>query len=238
MRDMRLFKMKSLIPENEWDSFTHVLVTHGDPDHYAKADLIATASNSPLICGMGLTKTIDDQIYLVHPRKGGIKSWIKYDEVIPMEVGEKMNFDNLTVEAIKSVHGRIFIKMLGIKISKTPGPEERTGMGAMGFKISINGKTVVNLGDTLLLQDWKDLKPDVLMLPIGGLGNNTWTMDELDAIEAVKLIQPKVVIPCHYNVPFLIKKNAAPADEVDFKTKVEGLGYQCQLMYDNDEISI
>jgi len=35
---------------------------------------------------------------------------------------------------------------------------------------------------------------DIALLPIGG----TYTMDEQEAAEAVKVIQPKVVIPIHY----------------------------------------
>lgn len=51
------------------------------------------------------------------------------------------------------------------------------------------------------------VKPDVLMLHIGGLGNNVWTMDVTDALDGVRSIAPKQVIPCHYNVPFLWKKS-------------------------------
>jgi flavorubredoxin len=42
--------LKSLIPESEWDSITHVFVTHGDPDHYWHLDRVAKRSNAPLIC--------------------------------------------------------------------------------------------------------------------------------------------------------------------------------------------
>ena len=230
--------MKSLIPESEWDSFTHVIVTHGDPDHFAKADLIAEASKAPIVCGVELTKMINDQVHIVHPRKGGIKSWIKYIPIFPMQVGETINLNGVKIEAIRSVHGKISVKFMGITITKTPGTTERTGMGAMGFKISINGKTIINLGDTILQNEWAGLKPDVLMLPIGGLGNNVWTMDIKEAIEAIKIIDPKLVIPCHYNVPFLFIKNAAPADELDFKAQVEKLGIDCKLMYKGDEINI
>lgn len=235
---MKLFNMQSLIPQSEWNSFTHILVTHGDPDHYAKADQIAKASDAPLICGKNLTKIKDDQIHLVHPRKGGIKSWITCDKVIPMEVGEKRGFENFTVEAVKSVHGKICIKLLGIKITKIPGPKERVGMGAMGFKISLNGKIIVNLGDSLFQKEWKGLKPSVLMIPIGGLGNKTWTMDVKEAVNAVKIIEPELVIPCHYNVPFLMIKNAAPADEHDFSRQIKDIGFDCKLMYSGDEIVV
>ena len=76
------------------------------------------------------------------------------------------------------------------------------------------------------------------MLPIGGPGNNTWTMDVDDALEAVKLIAPKKVIPCHYNVPFLWIKNIAPADDQYFKSEVENMGIECFIMRQGDEIEI
>ena len=106
----------------------------------------------------------------------------------------------------------------------------------MGFKITIDDKTIVNLGDSLLQREWEGLKPDVLILPIGGLGDDTWTMDVPDAIEAVKIISPRKVIPCHYNVPFFWIRNAAPADDQLFKREVEKLGIECCIMKHGNEI--
>jgi L-ascorbate metabolism protein UlaG (beta-lactamase superfamily) len=104
--------------------------------------------------------------------------------------------------------------------------------------INIKGKILINLTDTLFQNEWEELKPDVLMLPIGGLGNNIWTLDVPDAIKTVKLMTPKIVIPCHYNVPFLFKRNAAPANENLFKGKVEKLGVRCEIMKSGSEILI
>ncbi len=144
----------------------------------------------------------------------------------------------MEIEAVKSVHGPISVPILWFKINKYPGPEERVGIGSTGFKIKIDDKSIVNLGDSILQKEWEGLAPDVLMLPIGGLGNNTWTMDVSDALEAVKLIAPKKVIPCHYNVPFLWIKNVAPADDELFKREVEKLGIECNIMGRGDAIEI
>ena len=235
---MKLFNMYSLIPKSEWASFSHVLVTHGDPDHYVNADKIAIASKAPLICGKELTKMKDGKLHLIHPRKGGIKNWIPFEDVYPLSVGDTLNLDGVSIEAIKTKHGPIYVPILGMKIRKTPGPEERVGLGAIGFKIKLNGKTIINLGDTLFQEEWEGLKADILILPIGGLGNNTWTLDVADAITTVKLILPKIVIPCHYNVPFLLKKNAAPANELLFKSEVEKMGIQCEIMKSGDSINL
>jgi L-ascorbate metabolism protein UlaG (beta-lactamase superfamily) len=145
---------------------------------------------------------------------------------------------DVQVEAIKTVHGPISVPILWFRIKKQPGRGERVGIGSVGFKITLDGKTIVNLGDSILQKEWAGLEPDVLMLPIGGLGDNTWTMDVSDALEAVRLIEPKRVIPCHYNVPFLWIKNIAPADDQLFKREVEKLGIECNIMQQGDEIEI
>ena len=76
------------------------------------------------------------------------------------------------------------------------------------------------------------------MLPIGGLGNNTWTMDATDALEAVKMMSPKIVIPCHYNVPFFWVRKMAPANAQAFRKEVEKLGIECRIMDSRDEFEI
>jgi len=237
-QNLGLFKLRSLIPSSEWSSITHILITHGDPDHHWQSDRVATASNAPVICGKELTRTKDGKTLLIDPRGKGLTSWIPFQNVHPLDVGESVTIDSVTIEAVKSVHGPIVIPILWFKLKRQPGPEERTGLGSMGFKITVNDKTIVNLGDSLFQREWAGLKPDILMLPIGGLGNATWTMDVPEAIEAVKIISPGKVIPCHYNVPFFWIRNAAPADEQFFKREVEKLGIECCIMQYGGEIEV
>ena len=63
-------------------------------------------------------------------------------------------------------------------------------------------------------------------------------MDVTDAIEAVKLISPKMVIPCHYIVSFFWIRNLNPANDQLFKSEVEKLGIECPIMDYGDEIEI
>ena len=233
-----LFNFRSLIPKTEWKSITHLLITHGDPDHHWQSDRVAEASHAPVVCGKDLAKVEDGKTLLVDPRGKELTSWIPFEDVHPLYVGESVTLGDVEIEAVKSVHGPIIVPILWFKIKKQPGPGERTGIGSVGFKIVLDAKTIVNLGDSLLLKEWTGLNPDVLMLPIGGLGDNTWTMDVSDALEAIKLIAPKMVIPCHYNVPFLWIKNIAPADGELFKREVEKLGIECNIMQHGDEIEV
>ncbi len=233
-----LFKLKSLIPESEWPVITHVAITHGDPDHHWQSDRVAEASGAHVVCGIDLTRTHDGKRLVVDPRGKELTSWVYIENLHPLEVGESAELDGVTFEAVRSLHGPIEVPLLGFKIKKEPGPNERVGLGSTGFSITVGDKSVLNLGDSLLLADWEGLKPDVLMLPIGGMGQNTWTMDVDDALQAVESIDPKVVIPCHYNVPFLWKRKIAVADDQRFKRGVEALGKRCSILGYGDALTV
>ena len=238
-QNLYLFNLSSLIPKEEWSTITHVLVTHGDPDHYWHADRIALAASAPLIMNASMIKQTESNISILKPRHTNKLEYIHFTgELLPLRVDEVINVDNVKLQGIQTKHGPIEVSIFGIKKQELPGPNERVGYGAIGYNIEVFDKTIVNLGDTLLQREWVNLKADVLMLPIGGLGNNKWTMDVKDALEAVKSINPKLVIPCHYNVPFLWKKKICPADDQVFKRKVEDMGIECQIMHYGESIKV
>jgi len=54
--DTWIFNFKNYIPKSEWSDITHILVTHGDIDHYWSPDQIAEISDANLICGNDLVK--------------------------------------------------------------------------------------------------------------------------------------------------------------------------------------
>jgi L-ascorbate metabolism protein UlaG (beta-lactamase superfamily) len=75
-----------------------------------------------------------------------------------------------------------------------------------GFWMDLGGKRLYHAGDTALLTDMTLLKGkvDVALLPIG----DNFTMGPEDAIRAVGFIEPKVVIPIHYNTFDMIAQDA------------------------------
>ena len=153
-----------------------------------------------------------------------------FDKLTALDVGDEVMLDDVNVVAVRSVHGPIAIPLPFFTLRRAPGPNERVGLGSMGFKITIGGKSILNLGDSILLPDWQNLAPDVLMLPIGGMGQNTWTMDVDEAIEAVEMIAPRAVIPCHYGIPLFWMRRFAVADDARFKREVEKLGVECHIL--------
>ncbi len=235
-QNLWLFKLQSLIPETEWSTVTHIVITHGDPDHHWQSDRLAAASGAHVVCGTGLTRISDGQILVIDPRGRELTSWVPIENLNPLGVGDSVTLDGVSFEAVKSRHGPIAVPILGFTIRRQPGPNERVGIGSMGFKMTIGDKSVLNLGDSIFLPEWEGLAPDVLMLPIGGLGQNTWTMDVAEALKAVEIISPRVVIPCHYNVPFLWKRKFAVADDARFKREAESRGVECHILKYGEEL--
>src|SRR5689334_802576 len=87
-----------------------------------------------------------------------------------------------------------------------------------GLLIKLGDQVVYHLGDTCLFSDLqlagrRGDGVDVAIVPIGG----HYTMDRIDAVEAVRLINPRsTVIPCHYNTFPPIE-----TDDEQFKSDVE-----------------
>jgi L-ascorbate metabolism protein UlaG (beta-lactamase superfamily) len=69
---------------------------------------------------------------------------------------------------------------------------------ACGFVLEFDGRTIYFAGDTGLMTDMTLLRPrdiDLALLPIG----DVFTMGPDQALEAISMICPEVVIPMHYN---------------------------------------
>lgn len=225
------FRTTTLIPKSEWQSITHIFVTHGDPDHYWHADRVAKASGATFICNETMARNVGGKRLMLGPRSKGLKFNAEIGNLKTLSVDETIEIDGMTVTGIKATHGNLVLRVGPLSKTLKIGPTERIGWGSMGFAIELGGKRIVNLGDTLLhAEEWKTIsKPDVLMIPIGGrVALNT--MDEDEALQAVNIIKPDIVIPCHYDCPGLFTKKLNPADDQYFKTEVKKLGARCTIL--------
>ncbi|TPV93234.1 MAG: MBL fold metallo-hydrolase [Myxococcales bacterium FL481] len=232
-----LLGLGPVIPRSEWREVTHVVVTHGDPDHYWHADRVAKASGAPLICGSELVQVRDGHGYIYSSRAKDLRYATPIDRVFAMDPGDSIDVDGVRFEAIAANHGKLRISMLGGLVQKTfhKEPGERFALGCTGFVMHVGGLRIANLGDTMLLREWGRIAPDVLMIPIGGRRSQN-TMDEDQALEAVEMLAPRLVIPCHYDCGLLFDKKGNPADAQRFKAGVDKLGSQCVIMQPGDEI--
>jgi L-ascorbate metabolism protein UlaG (beta-lactamase superfamily) len=233
------FRFTTVIPKSEWESITHIFVTHGDPDHYWHADRVARASNAQVICNKTMVREVNGKALMLGPRAKGLAFTTEFNHLRLLAVGETIELDGMTISGLKATHGELVLKVGPFSKTVKTGPNERIGWGAIGFDIKLDGKRLVNLGDTLLhAKEWQSIKaPDVLMIPIGGkVAHNT--MDVEEAVQAVKAMQPKLVIPCHYNCPGLFSRSQNPADDQLFKQEVEQAASHCEILGTGESLEI
>ena len=88
-----------------------------------------------------------------------------------------------------------------------------------GVNIFLNNKTIYHAGDTGVFGDMKligEMYPiDLAFIPVGGY----FTMGPLEANMAIQLLQPKIVVPIHYNTFDVIKQNIDQELVKNTKTK-------------------
>ena len=231
--------LKSLLPLSEWDDITHIFVTHGDPDHYWYMDRVAEKSGACVICSEKMVQEKNNKIMLLGPRDRGIAFTTEVKNLSTMNPLEKKIIDGLEITGIQTAHGPLAIKLGPFSKKIEPGTNERIGWGSIGFRSRVDEKVIVNLGDTLIHRsEWETIhSPDVLMIPIGG-GAVHNTMNEVEALEAVAMLKPKLVIPCHYNCSAFHKRNANPADENYFYDEVIKMGFDCSILKVNEYIDL
>jgi L-ascorbate metabolism protein UlaG (beta-lactamase superfamily) len=126
-----------------------------------------------------------------------------------MKIGDKKTVDGIKIEMVASSHPQ----------SKYP----------TGFVLEIEGKRLYHPGDTYLhgVKPLRDI--DVFFVPIGGY----FTMNIDEAVEALKIIKPKLAIPMHYNTLPQVK-----ADPGEFKAKANKEGFEVKVLKIGEEIKI
>lgn len=176
---------------------TTILLTHGHADHVGDAVDIAKRTGAPVVAITELAGELG---------KEGI-------ETIDPNLGGTVKLDWGWVKLVPAWH-----------TSTTPNGTVNTPAGLL---ISIGDTLIYQLGDTCLFSDLKLIaqrgdKVDVALVPIGG----HYTMDRLDAVTAVEFVDPKVVIPIHYDTFPPIETDAQA-----FKSDVESqTGASCVVL--------
>ncbi|HUG40404.1 MAG TPA: metal-dependent hydrolase [Longimicrobiales bacterium] len=158
---------------DEIGDLDYILVSHGHFDHFLDAIPLAKKTGAVLISTFEIVSFCETK---------GLRN------VHALNIGGGNRFDFGYAKMTPALHG-----------GQVEGDEEGTFTTMPGgFWLGLTGgKRLYFAGDTALLTDMQLLKGqvDVALLPIG----DNFTMGPTDAARAVEFIEPKVVIPMHYN---------------------------------------
>lgn len=169
----------------------YILVSHGHSDHLGDTVSIAKRTGAVVISNYEICTWLNGQ---------GVTN------VHPQHIGGGYRYDFGYVKLTIAHHGSML-------------PDGSNGGNPSGFLItSANGKKVYFACDTGLFYEMKfygEEGIDLAFLPIG----DNFTMGPDDALRAVKLLEPTIVVPVHYDTWDLIAQDPnAWAERVSAET--------------------
>lgn len=170
----------------------YILVSHGHSDHVEDLIPIAKRTGATVIANFEIIGWLQGQ-------------GIAEDKTHPHHLGGGFNYDFGYLKLTIAHHGS------GL-------PDGGYGGNPSGFLITAQGKKIYLTCDTGLFETMRlygEEGIDLLVLPIG----DNFTMGPDDALRAVKLINPKMAVPTHYNTfPMIAQDAGAWAKRVETET--------------------
>jgi len=174
-----------------------VLISHGHGDHVGDALDIARRTGATVIANAEISGWFSGK---------GIKTHAQH-------IGGGFRYPFGYLKLTQALHGSAL-------------PDGSNGGNPAGFLLTTNaGEKIYLAGDTGLFGDMRLIGEEGLELAAVPIGDN-YTMGPDDALRAVKLLQPKVVIPIHYNTFPLIQQDVQAWKkrvEAETETRVEAL---------------
>lgn len=146
------------------------------------ADIIfITHSHSDHFDIESINKIKNDNTIIVAPKsmEEDIKQ-IAFRDYIFMEPNEQINIEDINVNSVRAYNNE-----------KAFHPKANNWLG---YIVTTNNISYYVAGDTDKTIDNEKVNCDIALVPIGGY----YTMDESEAADLIKIINPKVVIPTHY----------------------------------------
>lgn len=158
------------VKPDDLEPISHILITHGHFDHVADAAEIAKKHGATIVA--------------IYETANWFANTHDVESTLGMNLGGATDLPWGNVKMVPALHSN------GL-------PDGTYGGAPAGFVLAIGGKRIYLAGDTALFSDMKlhAHGVDVAVLPIGDL----FTMGMDDSIAATNLIEPKTVLPTHYN---------------------------------------
>lgn len=128
------------------------------------------------------------------------------------------------------------VEVMGVRITMVQAFHTSKLGSPVGFILTLEDQTTIyHAGDTSLFSSMElfgSLYPiDLALLPVGGF----YTMDPVQAARAVKLLQPKAVIPMHYKTFPVLIEDPAPFFEL---VKRESPAVKVHLLSPGEDVQL
>lgn len=160
-----------------------LLISHEHFDHLSMDDIKKVVSDNTTIVA---APQCSDQL-----KGAGAK------ELKIIKPGEKVNVQGIDVEAVPAYN----TNKINPDTNKPFHPKEDQ---KIGFVVTINDLRIYHAGDTDVIDEMKNVKTDIALLPVSG----TYVMTADEAAQAAKIIKPKIAIPMHYGAIVGSEKDA------------------------------
>lgn len=147
-----------------------ILITHSHFDHFSPEDLkLIVSTDTWIFCPTDFSKQLETF--------GAAK-------VVPVKPGFETEWKGIQIKAVPMYN-----------VFKTDKhPREKNWVG---YLLNLCNVWLYHTGDTELIPEMKNIKCDIIMLPLG----QTYTMNSLeDAVQAVIDTNASVAIPIHYGI--------------------------------------
>lgn len=144
-----------------------ILITHDHGDHCSPEDIAKIQKEETVIVTIAASAS----------KLSG--------QISVVQPGDKLSIKGIDIEAVPAYNLTKF---------RSPGnPFHPKEAGHVGFIVEINGISIYHTGDADIIPEMESVETDVVLIPVSGI----YVMTAEEAVEAVKLIQPKLAIPMH-----------------------------------------
>lgn len=151
--------------DEEVNDADYIFITHDHYDHLSIEDINKVIKESTIIIiSESCSKSLEEF----------------NNQIVKVKPNNKYLVENLNFQTVASYN-----------TNKLYHPEKNEWVG---YLIDFNNKKYFITGDTDINKENKQIKCDVLLLPVGGV----YTMDYKEASTLTNLIKPKLAIPTHY----------------------------------------
>lgn len=182
----------------EWDAkhdADYIFITHPHYDHFSLLAILELKKEHTMII---TTKDVVEELLSVG---------ILEEDILVVQPNKKYNLKNLSFETIPAYN-----------LHKKYHPKSN---GWVGYLVNLHNVVYYVAGDTDVHAGLKEIKCDVIFLPVGGL----YTMDAIEAASLANTIMPKIAIPIHYGYAA-----GSVKDALIFKKRLSNK-IKCKLYY-------